>query len=309
MSCKLFDMAAFGDHEFVGKHYFPLAIDRLRRATILDASELGATFRDWQASTKRDPEVEFKRANSPFKSVYVHAGIWANGTHLGMHVEVLSPSDPPSYGKPFSVWQAVKDALRTPSWIVGKAPGYDPEHFISAMDRGGQVLRIVVWSLMPGRKLNPGGLIYYVSLSPDGEWLAKFAGTSMTRSAFGNFENDIYSDFPMFAFQLMHCRNIVVNQHEPYRPKCARLKGDRVPKLTYHTLSISDTLIKREGQEPTGEHPGKAKHVCRGNFAHYTEENKLFGKYTGMFWRPMHIRGSAKHGIVGKEYELAGASV
>src|SRR5690606_39374729 len=105
-------------------------------------------------------------------------------------------------------------------------------------------------------------------------------------------------------FQLLHCRN-VESRESIYRPHMPKGRRNKSPKITYHTLQLSDTLVKREGQEPSGEHPGKAKHVCRGNFAHYTEENKLFGKYVGMFWRPMHIRGSAKHGIVGKEYAMA----
>lgn len=76
------------------------------------------------------------------------------------------------------------------------------------------------------------------------------------------------------------------------------------PRITYHVLSITDTIVKRQGEESSGEYPGVPKHIVRGNFAHYTEEAPLFGKFTGTFWRPMHIRGEAKHGIVGKEYAI-----
>lgn len=112
----------------------------------------------------------------------------------------------------------------------------------------------------------------------------------------------------LFCFQLANCKNIVIQSNQDYLPKMPKGKRNKQFKIKYHTLAISDTLIRREGSEPSGEHPGVSKHICRGSFAHYTEEKKLFGKYTGTFWRPMHIKGSAKHGIVGKEYELSEAT-
>ncbi len=146
---------------------------------------------------------------------------------------------------------------------------------------------------------HPNGAIYvtspeeFIEISHEGKLLS----TRITPTAIR----------ALFSFQLMHCRNIITEKHEPYRPCMPKGKRNKSPKITYHTLSISNTLVKREGSESTGDGAEKAKHVCRGNFAHYTEEKKLFGKYTGAFWRPMHVKGNAKHGIVGKEYELAGS--
>ena len=38
--------------------------------------------------------------------------------------------------------------------------------------------------------------------------------------------------------------------------------------------------------------------------ASVTEENKLFGKYVGLWFWHLHIRGNKKKGIVVKDYEI-----
>ncbi len=48
----------------------------------------------------------------------------------------------------------------------------------------------------------------------------------------------------------------------------------------------------------------RALHICRAHFAHYTEEHPLFGKYTRTFYKPMHVRGSLKEGLVIKDYDI-----
>lgn len=44
--------------------------------------------------------------------------------------------------------------------------------------------------------------------------------------------------------------------------------------------------------------------ICRGHFATYTDDRKLFGKYVGTFWRPDHARGSPEAGEVVKQYAV-----
>jgi hypothetical protein len=58
------------------------------------------------------------------------------------------------------------------------------------------------------------------------------------------------------------------------------------------------------GANRTDDHPKKALHIARGHFAHYTEDRPLFGKYTGTFWRPAHVRGSADFGTVKSTYKV-----
>lgn len=43
---------------------------------------------------------------------------------------------------------------------------------------------------------------------------------------------------------------------------------------------------------------------CRGHFSTYTEDRPLFGKVSGTFWVPSHVRGSAKQGVVVSDYNV-----
>lgn len=47
------------------------------------------------------------------------------------------------------------------------------------------------------------------------------------------------------------------------------------------------------------------QHLCRGHFSRYTEENKLFGKHTGTFWIPSHVRGAKENGETKVSYAMA----
>lgn len=85
----------------------------------------------------------------------------------------------------------------------------------------------------------------------------------------------------------------------------AKIKG-KEPTIRYHVLEIDG--IKRT-LETEGDMANvglkRALHLCRGHFAFYGENNKLFGKHSGLIWRPQHVRGSAKQGVVVKDYSIA----
>lgn len=306
MSCKLFDRVAFGTHPRLDEaERFVLSLNAVRRATLLDASDLYATYAAWWDAEKREAKREFKRCLSPFRNVFVYAGE-LDAVSTGMHVESLRDDDPHVYGKPFNVFQSCKmSVIEQQSLITGQ--GEAASKLLKEIEACGEILRIIVWGSSGSQPVQAGIVVTYVVLSPDGEYISAFAGTAKKGTGvrlFGSQSINHYT-FPLFVNQLMHCRNIVTLEHDPYRPAMPRGKRNKIPKVTYRTLRISDSLVKVEDHSAgSGEAAHTAKHVCRGNFAHYTEENKLFGKYVGMFWRPMHIRGNAKHGIVGKEYAM-----
>lgn len=113
--------------------------------------------------------------------------------------------------------------------------------------------------------------------------------------------------FPvLLANSFLACKNVTTHDVQPH-PKLAKaqMKKHAVPKITYKVLDIGPAkeVLRTEGDV---EHNGlqKALHICRGHFAHYGPEAPLFGKYTGAFWHPMHMRGSAKNGIVVKDYRV-----
>ncbi len=305
MSCKLFDRVAFGTHPRLAEaEKFVLSINAVKRATLLDASDIYATYSSWWDATKRSPEQEFQRCLSPFRNVFVYAGE-VGGIATGMHVESLREDDPNLYGKSFNMFQSCKmSVIEQQSLITGH--GDAATSLLADIKACGEILRIIVWGSSGQCPVQAGIVVTYVVLSRDGRYVSAFAGAAKKTNGVGLFGSQSihHSTFPLFVNQLMHCKNIVTLTHDPYRPAMPRGKRNKVPKITYRTLRISNSLSKDDAEEPHAGDGETAKHVCRGNFAHYTEENKLFGKYVGMFWRPMHIRGNAKHGIVGKEYKL-----
>ena len=121
------------------------------------------------------------------------------------------------------------------------------------------------------------------------------------------FVDTLLSTFilPLNVIQLLNCKNVTQERHtadEKVQKK--RRKRGKPPLLDYHTLKLRlpATATKRKSGEKTGiQH---RVHLCRGNFAHYGEDSKLFGKLTGTYWRPAHVKGSKKLGIVGKRYDI-----
>lgn len=102
-----------------------------------------------------------------------------------------------------------------------------------------------------------------------------------------------------------HCKNITVEAEKASRQVRRAAERAKEPVLTLKTINIHPVkkVMTEEGQV---ERQGfkRALHICRAHFAHYTEEHPLFGKYTGTFYKPMHVRGSLKEGLVIKDYDI-----
>jgi len=110
----------------------------------------------------------------------------------------------------------------------------------------------------------------------------------------------------MLALSFLHCKNVKVReQRPPPRLMRARKKKRKGGLLTYKVLDIEPMRIVLSTEGSMDEvGPQKALHICRGHFAHYTEDAPLFGRVTGSFWRTQHYRGSAHHGVVKKDYRV-----
>lgn len=111
----------------------------------------------------------------------------------------------------------------------------------------------------------------------------------------------------LFAFGFANCRNVV--QRERGRtnpPKPWQQAG--VPTVRYRVLAVDGRATAADDPSEPGD-PSAPKrklslHIVRGHFARYTPERPLFGKYTGTFWMPQHVRGSPTAGVVVKDYAV-----
>lgn len=108
------------------------------------------------------------------------------------------------------------------------------------------------------------------------------------------------------AICFAHCKGVMISEHQqPRQQRRAAERAGRPPLVTYKTIDIAPaTRILHDEGDITHNGIKKALHICRGHFAHYTEDRPLFGKYTGTFYIPMHLRGKVERGVVVKDYRV-----
>lgn len=105
-----------------------------------------------------------------------------------------------------------------------------------------------------------------------------------------------------FILMLLNCKNITtIEKQPPEKLNKKRAKKGKYPLFTYKKLVIKPTGKKQAAQEAQGLWENRV-HLCRGHFKNYTEENPLFGKFTGRYWWPPSVRGNKKKGVVMKDY-------
>lgn len=108
------------------------------------------------------------------------------------------------------------------------------------------------------------------------------------------------------ASSFMSCKNVQLIENQPPRhERRQREREGKMPATKYYTLEIEPMkkILRTEGKS---EEVGlkKALHICRGHFAHYTPDKPLFGKVSGRFWIPAHVRGSKEAGEIKKDYKI-----
>jgi hypothetical protein len=116
----------------------------------------------------------------------------------------------------------------------------------------------------------------------------------------------------LYAFHLANFINISPMMMDPtreHRPRQVQRHLERtndVPTTKYHILSLGPVSGRKGNRKPLAESIASIPlHGVRGCHHHYGPEYNrglLFGKYAGKFWVDAHVRGSADHGIVRKDY-------
>lgn len=116
----------------------------------------------------------------------------------------------------------------------------------------------------------------------------------------------------LLALSFMHCKNVIINEHNPrdiehkksIRDSRGHLKK-KTPQTKYYTLDIGPAkdILKTEGNiDEVGLQ--RALHICRGHFKDYSKGNGLFGKYKGLYWWDSTVRGSEEAGKIEKDYNI-----
>jgi hypothetical protein len=87
-------------------------------------------------------------------------------------------------------------------------------------------------------------------------------------------------------------------------PQCRKRRRQQGSSLSYRVITLPGT--RSSGSR--GGRPGNKglipMHLVRGHFATYTDTAPLFGKRTGTYWRPAHVRGNAEQGLSDKDYRV-----
>jgi hypothetical protein len=110
-----------------------------------------------------------------------------------------------------------------------------------------------------------------------------------------------------YSIGFMNCKNVSLSVIDPDPVvNRERRRAGLKPFLRYHTINIEPmkTVLRTEGGiESNGLR--KALHICRGHFATYTD--RFLGRTLDKpltVWRPSHVRGSAKQGVVFSDYNV-----
>jgi hypothetical protein len=113
--------------------------------------------------------------------------------------------------------------------------------------------------------------------------------------------------FPvLMTISFMHCKNVdlrSVNPPEKLSRKHRKKRGRGL--IRYHVLDIEPIRKIFDKHGAGSKHTlRQALHICRGHFKTFTTDAPLFGKLTGTYWWPQHVRGSKKEGVVVKDYRV-----
>jgi hypothetical protein len=110
----------------------------------------------------------------------------------------------------------------------------------------------------------------------------------------------------ILALHFLSCKNVKLTTTTPKISAAQRITSKAKNKLLpfeYRTITI-DGIGKQKGGTLGIGTTEQRLHICRGHFAEYTEDGKLFGKYVGRYWIPAHMKGNPELGTIEKDYEV-----
>lgn len=146
----------------------------------------------------------------------------------------------------------------------------------------------------------------WLSVTEDGT-PSMYAASSPAREEPSLSKGQIFHEIlvALLAICFVHCKGTKTEEHQPSRQVRRAAERTGKPIFSFHTIDINPSVnvLRTEGRISENG-ISKALHICRGHFAHYTTEKPLFGKYTGTFYRPMHVRGNSEQGSSVSNYRV-----
>jgi hypothetical protein len=123
--------------------------------------------------------------------------------------------------------------------------------------------------------------------------------------------SNLYIFHPVFmAFSFANCKNIEIVDVKPsVKLNKRRVERGKRPMAAYSIVNVHPFGKSYSQQRRTvdGDGTGVALQIRRGSYARYGEQfgrGKLFGKYSGMFWRPQTAIGDEKFGKIDHGYAV-----
>jgi hypothetical protein len=137
------------------------------------------------------------------------------------------------------------------------------------------------------------------------DWLSQQSNQDIRNVIHGNI---VLAFIPFgLALSLMNCKNVHIteDQSRPSRQILRQQARRKTPPVVYKWLSVGG-IKKQADQDRTasGNKRQTRLHMVRSHWATYTADAPLFGKYTGTFFKPSFVKGSATIGQVVKGYSV-----
>lgn len=289
------------DLEDAGRELASQIVESIRNSKVIRADNVyrylheqaGKDLLDW------DWNRDFPSLTPPFPKTWIETEPPLGGRHLGEFVKY-----PQHYPKR---WAVLAETFESDGMTLGGGkpnlsddPKWDLRLWLF-LDLGP-----FVWGPVGGTQffLNDqgdpilpidGGIPRWYFIESNEEW-SGFALAHLNNFMCGS----------LLTLSFLNCRNVVCSERHPNRRDVREAKRRDQPLPTkYYTLEIDPmkSTLRNEGRLSEVGFK-KALHICRGHFVTYCPDRPLFGKYTGRFWRPSHIRGTSESGRVIKDYSV-----
>lgn len=219
-------------------------------------------------------------------------------------------------------WQHIAESERmTNGSIVTVQPAagqHEWEHFTGYTPTDGLIVSMAHFSALPdgpvmampcGSRLHiseDGDYIGRVIITPESErW--DLIATRISKAAMDAMiaSEGMAAHVAMLAISLMNCKNVQLEDHEP-SAKVSKRHKDRtgVPLVRYTTIALPKPSGPSKAEMTSAVGEPQPWHLVRGHFKTYTQDAPLFGSRVGTWWWGWQTRGSAKNGLVVKDYEV-----